>query len=126
MLLLLKTTLKLRDCFLKVLLKLILLAKLVFELSVCDVAVLSFNASPFSFSEKVEDSALLFDSDKFNLGAKTICVVGFILYSNSKLTLFPVFSFLVLESASVKIFPVGNKLSWFDLLSFLVTALVKL
>ncbi|MNR01031.1 hypothetical protein D3C85_1168250 [compost metagenome] len=88
-----------------------MLAKLVLVLSLYDLAVLSFKALPFSSTEEVDEEASLLDLDWFNFGATTSLVVGSILYSNSKLALLPVFSFLVLASDSVIIFPVGKKLS---------------
>ena len=45
-------------------------------------------------------------------------MVGLILYSNSKLALLTVLSFLVFDSASVKFVLVGKKLTCLDLLSF--------
>jgi hypothetical protein len=97
-LLLLKTRLRLRDFFSKALLKLMLFVKLVFELLPLDSEVLLFKSCPFSSSEEVEEAELLLECDSFSFGATTSRVVGLILYSNSKLALFPVFSFLVLES----------------------------
>lgn len=102
------------------------LLKLFDSLSLFDFDLESFFSVPFSSRELFSDSEKLFDLELENFGEAKIRILGMALYSNSKPALLLVLSFLVLDCDSVLKFPVGKKLSDFDLVKFSVSVFEKL